>query len=408
MCKFVGTVIIVSIALVALPFVIFGTQNVALFILAVLQPNQINEALASFENKVINNNNNNNQPQPSQPQTPIAQQKDHETKKVPENAQTRKEGHQYQFFNSDESVPLNIVKYFESFKELEKKDDLGSLNFATVVNIGGKILIIPALNRVGLTLRDSRLVPVSNVTVPELDHGTTQGKTFMNIFLVIEAYMRVTKTKCMAMHHLSGYKGEAKRIAGIIKNDGKTFVAAINPVINGYTKSTHDVKITPILCPKKTLPSKVRYGVSLNYIRYENVYNLSSDSLYGSKDSEPLVDHDNEETQQRSFGKTQNNPDNEDGEDESEGTDTSENQEDNTKRENLTNKRSEVDNFHSKMYVPIENEWFEGETAACLQLMEAEFEGEDVCLGKNIYDVKGEDKEAHKTSHAFRKNIVMM
>lgn len=410
MCRSIVIGVILAVLIVTVPFLIVDPEvmvNILTKLLSVSSPSSSSSSSASSSasslNKIVRDSIN---------------ESTKDSKKNDDASATSSSSSPYYFVSSGgepKVIPHDFFKQFESLNDLKKKNDLGSYNFATIVAIKDKMLIFPALSKIGLSMRQTKLVPVTNVTRSELKHGITQGKTFMNVFLVMEAYMKLTNKTCMGMHHLSGYKGGAKKVAAIMKNNGRTFIAAINPVINSKTTEKFSLNYTSTLCPKATLHfSNVHYGVSLKYIRYDNIYNPPEESnltleseLETNKVKKVTIDENGvyhyleDEEPQSSKQQQQQQPTFK----ESAGVD-----EKNTKTSGVSSEaerqKQELRELASNGYVPIEEEWFEGETSACLQILQKEFEGFDVCEKKYIYE-NGKERKEHEAPLPFDENVLI-
>jgi hypothetical protein len=200
---------------------------------------------------------------------------------------------------------------------------------ASYIRVGSKFLIVPPMEDIGLLKREMELVPVHNVSQEEMRHLTTGGRTFSEIFSVMRAYQTFTNRACMSMHELSGYAGHAKKLMGILVNDGQDYIHAVNPVIIGDTEDTQRVTYYSTLCPHTKWTEELAYGVVIRYTKFDS---LVRNRIGGAGASTPDAARDRTE---------------------------------------------------------VSREWFYGKAAACLQVMAMEYAGINLCDGKkSIYDGK--------------------
>jgi hypothetical protein len=132
----------------------------------------------------------------------------------------------------------------------------------------------------------------------------------------------------MGMHELSGYKGPAKRIVGIMTNDGQSYIHAVNPIIVGNSEDKQQITFYSSLCPHRKHTRVLNYAVSLKYTKFDSL------------------------VRNRLF------------------------------KETNSNKHSQSQQQTSALnQVNVEREWFNGKEAACLQVLMLELAGVDLCHG---------------------------
>lgn len=97
------------------------------------------------------------------------------------------------------------------------------------------------------------------------------GTTFIDAFSALKTYQNFTGRACMAMHHLGGYSGQAKRLVGVLINGGRDFIMMVNPVVNGRGGSLGNARYRSTLCGHKFHVQK-HWAISVNYIKFESLY----------------------------------------------------------------------------------------------------------------------------------------
>jgi hypothetical protein len=225
--------------------------------------------------------------------------------------------------------------------------DSGDCLRSTYAIVGGKLYFRPRIEERDLYLRKGTLVPrVENVTVAEMLQIAQNGTSFIDVFSALKTYQNFTGRPCMAMHHLGGFRGPAKRLVGILINEGRDFIMAVNPVVNGRSEDRVKARYRSTLCGKVFLVDRY-LAVSINYVKFDSLFydnaavdHHAGDGLHGQEDAE------------------------------------------------------------RKRFFKVKQEWFKGDVAVCLQMVDDEFHGRDICeqhggggASKQTLSGKGEEED---------------
>jgi hypothetical protein len=134
-------------------------------------------------------------------------------------------------------------------------------------------------------------------------------------------------------------------------------------VIHGYDERRATVRYVPTLCPDKTVDiGEKRIAVSLSYIKYESLLE-HADHIHRSQ------------TKEAGSAIT------------------------------TAGHHGPLSGAPKHRYLHVESEWFENDVAVCLQALQDEFEGYDLCSGgQNIHRTK-EDLARAKSPLPYSENI---
>lgn len=141
--------------------------------------------------------------------------------------------------------------------------------------------VTPPIEEIGLRVRRGRPIKVEPIVKEDLYHLTSRGRTFDNIFSIMKVHQNITGIPCMGMHHWDGYDGNAKNLVGILINNGRTFIKALNATeIGGTDLKVRGSYVSP-RCPSKKLEVLERKFLWIDYIDYDNddIRNLTQEQL---------------------------------------------------------------------------------------------------------------------------------
>lgn len=133
----------------------------------------------------------------------------------------------------------------------------------------GKRLYIPSIpDDYGFYVRTGSVPKVSSVNEEDIKYGSLYGR----VFSVMRLFQRLTKRPCMAMHHLDGYDGEAKNVIGILLDNNRNYIRAMNVEIIG--NSTHIIEdvYESTLCPGVSSQAAGSDIIYIKYIEYSDDY----------------------------------------------------------------------------------------------------------------------------------------
>lgn len=135
-----------------------------------------------------------------------------------------------------------------------------------------RMVVIPAIYKLGLFQRKSKPPRVEKIREEDLANHMVSGRSIESIFSVMQTIQTVTKRTCMAMHHFEGYEGNPRDLVGILVEDGRQFIRAVNVSIVGHSPTIAKFGYTSTMCPSKRIDiSRRNYkaGVYINYVRYD-------------------------------------------------------------------------------------------------------------------------------------------